>query len=275
MSWNGKIFGIILGAILGGPVGLVIGLMLGHFYDSGVFDRWLASIGIQRGGFAPGENQQRARVQQTFFNSTFAIMGHIAKADGRVSEREIDTARKVMEQMGLNVDMQREAIQLFNLGKQPHFDVETTIQQLKQACWRHPLLLRTFIEIQIQIAMADGTLNTHKKAALERVCQQLGLYGFNFSQFEQRYRAEQNYQRYYQQPRPNPRQHLHDAYQILGVTASASNSEIKKAYRRLMSKHHPDKLIAKGVPPEMIKLATQKTQQIKNAYETIKKARGN
>lgn len=270
MSWNGKIIGLILGALIAGPIGLVIGLIIGHLFDIGVFDQWLESIGIHR---HPAQNSQ-AQIQQVFFNSTFTVMGYIAKADGRVSEREIQIARRVMQQMGLDAHMQQEAIALFNLGKQPDFDIQSAIHELKRACWRRPILLRTFIEIQLQIAMADGHINSKKREAIEFICQQLGLYGFNFSQFERRYRAEQNYQRYTQQPRQDPRQHLHDAYQILGVTAKASNAEIKKAYRRLMSKHHPDKLIAKGVPPEMVKIATQKTQQIKKAYETIKNARG-
>ena len=97
--------------------------------------------------------------------------------------------------------------------------------------------------------------------------------GFNFSEFEQRYRAEQNYQRHQQSPRQDARQFLQDAYQILGVSENATDAEVKKAYRRLMSQHHPDKLMAKGLPPEMIKVATQKTQQIKKAYEQICKAR--
>jgi DnaJ like chaperone protein len=67
---------------------------------------------------------------------------------------------------------------------------------------------------------------------------------------------------------------LHEAYEILGVKPSASDAEVKKAYRRLMNQHHPDKLVAKGLPEEMMKLATAKAQEIKGAYERIKSARG-
>ncbi len=108
---------------------------------------------------------------------------------------------------------------------------------------------------------------------LQTICQQLGVFEFDYNQFEQRFRAEQNYQRYQQQAMQDPRAYLNDAYKILGLTSAPTDFEIKKSYYRLMSQHHPDKLMAKGLPPEMMKMATQKTQQIKKAYEQIRKAR--
>lgn len=268
MFINGKIIGIIIGLLFLGPLGAVIGFILGAMYDSGVFDPLVQKLGFRRGSYTGAAN-----VQKIFYNSAFRCMGYIAKADGRVSESEIAAAQAVMRNLGLSNAMQREAIELFNQGKQPGFDIKEQISKLRSACWRHPNLLRMFLEIQIQMANA-GTMTPGKKAALQSIFNQLGLAGFNFSQFEQRYRAGQNYQRYRQQPRQDPRAHLKDAYQILDVTPQTSDADVKKAYRRMMSKHHPDKLIADGMPPEMIKMATQKTQQIKSAYETIKEARG-
>lgn len=265
MNWTGKIIGLIVGSLfLGFPFGSLIGLAIGHFFDQGGFRRFSSR----------STSGQRSPVQKIFFDSTFIIMGFVAKSDGRVSEREIAAAQRVMAQMNLSPEMKQEAIRQFNLGKQPNFNPEHTLKKLRAACWMHPSLLRTFLEIQVQMAHADGQLSAPNRAALQSICQVLGIRGFNFDQFERQYRAGQNYQQYYQQAQANPRAHLQDAYAILDVPASASDADIKKAYRRLMSKHHPDKLIAKGVPQEMVKLATQKTQQIKKAYETIKKARG-
>lgn len=269
MIWNGKIVGLILGLIFGGPIGLLIGLALGHLYDVGIFDNILAKLGWQR-----RTTQYTDQTRNIFFETTFMMMGYIAKSDGRVSEREINYARDVMRRMGLNAQQSQEAINFFNLGKQPDFDAYAAVENLKRACWRHPSLLRNFLEIQIQLAMVDGTLNQSKRAALQQLYQQFGIRGFSFDQFEQQQRAGQQYQRYYQQARSNPRQHLNDAYTVLGIAASATDADVKKAYRRLMSKNHPDKLAAKGLPPEMVKLANEKTQQIKSAYETIKQARG-
>lgn len=266
MKWTGKILGIVIGFILGGYIGSVIGLFLGHLIDQGLLHKLFSSLTYSR--------MNPSRVQGVFFNTTFMMMGYVAKSDGHISDNEIRAARTVMSNMGLNDNMKREAIRLFTEGKQAHFNPHAAIAQLKQACLFQSNLLRMFVEIQIQMAYADGhTISDQKRRVLESMCHQLGMIGFNFSQFEQRYRAEQNYQRYRQTSRQDPKQYVNDAYKILGITSSASDAEVKKAYRRLMSQHHPDKLMSKGLPPEMIKMATQKTQQIKNAYEQIRKAR--
>ncbi len=264
MRWNGKIIGLVIGLLSGHPLGVVVGVVIGHLYDTGVFSKWLQK----------GLTKNSQQTQRIFFDATFSVMGYLAKADGRVTESEIRAAERIMQDMSLGPEMRREAILLFNQGKQGEFDLTATMQQLKTACWQRPNLLRTFLEIQIQIANAEGQINPGKRAALRAICTELGVQGFMFDQFEQQAHAQQSYQRYYQQPRPDPAQHLADAYQILNVSMSASDVEVKKAYRRLISQHHPDKLMSQGLPPEMIKLANERTQKIKSAYETIKKARG-
>jgi len=269
MLWNGKIIGVFLGAILGGPLGAGIGLTIGHLFDIGLFDTLLKRLGISRSA------SRTANVQQIFFSSTFTVMGYLAKSDGRISENEIRAAQQIMRSLNLNATSQREAIKLFNQGKQADFNINESLHQLKRSCWHHPSLLRTFLEIQLQIAYADGQhISPKKQAALHTICAQLGIRGFSFNHFENRYHAEQNYQRQQQHTQHRPKQQLYNAYKILEVSSTASDAEIKKAYRRQMSKNHPDKLVSKGLPPEMMKLATQKTQQIKDAYETIKQSRG-
>src|SRR3990167_9793501 len=125
------------------------------------------------------------------------------------------------------------------------------------------------------MAQADGRiLSDRKRQVLQHICNQLGVTGFNFHTFEQRSKNDSQYQHRYQisyTSHPRSQSVLNDAYQLLGISAQANDAELKKAYRRLMSQHHPDKLIANGLPPEMIKVTTQKTQQIKSAYETIRK----
>ena len=205
-------------------------------------------------------------------------MGYIAKSDGRVSEQEIAAARHIMSQLGITGETKERAIKHFYHGKSSDFNLDQTIMQLRQACLRHPSLLRTFIEIQIYMVNAEGRITSHKRAALQDICDRLGLRGFNFSQYEQQSRAEQNYRRHHQQSDQQSHYSSHsqlsDAYKILGVDASADHITVKKAYRKQMSEHHPDKLMAKGLPPEMIKLANEKTAQIKKAYELIKKSKG-
>ncbi len=264
MRWGGKIFGLMIGLILGHPIWVVLGLVVGHLYDIGFFTKIFRRQFLQQKGGA---------TQRIFFDCTFSVMGYLAKADGRVSESEIRAAESIMQQMNLGPELRQEAIGLFNQGKQADFNLAVAIADLKSACWQHPILLQTFLEIQMQIANAEGNISPGKRAALQNIYAELGL-NFGFQQFEQQAYTEQNYQKYYQEHRTNPEQHLLASYQILNIPSTASDEEVKKSYRRLMSQHHPDKLMAKGLPPEMIKLANEKTQKIKNAYETIKKFRG-
>ena len=267
MNWVGKIIGAVLGFFLGGPVGLLLGLFVGHWVvDQGLLLRWASNRTTFSGA--------RHKIQAVFFNATFRIMGYVAKSDGRVSENEIRAARHIMEQMGLDASLRREAIRLFTEGKSSHFNLSGALSQLKQACLFQPSLLRIFLEIQAQMLYADGkTVSEHKQRVLLDICKQLGVSGFNFKSSDQRAYGEQNYQQYQQKPERPSEQPLQSAYATLGVTQTATDTEVKKVYRRLMNRHHPDKLIAKGLPPEMIKMATQKTQQIKSAYEQILKAR--
>ncbi|MBS0351127.1 MAG: co-chaperone DjlA [Proteobacteria bacterium] len=260
MRWNGKIVGLIIGLLSGHPLGVLLGVVIGHLFDTDFFQKWLGK----------GQINHTSQTQHIFFDATFSVMGYLAKADGRVTESEIKAAEQVMQDMGLDAGMRREAIRLFNQGKQPDFDLTATMIQLKSSCWAHPNLLRTFLEIQTQIAYAEGGISQGKRTALRAICQELGVQGFIFDQFEQQAHAQQNYQ----QTRPDPAAHLANSYQILNVSSNASDAEVKKAYRRLLGQNHPDKLMSQGLPPEMIKLANERTQKIKSAYETIKKARG-
>ncbi len=265
---NGKIVGVFLGAFLAGPIGLFIGLFFGYLHDTGALARWCHRVGL------PFYRRSQNSAQQVFFDCTFSVMGYMAKADGRISEQEIAAAERVMTQLGLHGERRQAAIAQFDRGKRHDFNLSAALIMLKQACWRHPSLLRTFLEIQTQIAHADGMIGPQKQAVLDEICRGLGLFNFNFDQFWRAYGgyagAQSSQGRSYRRPGASgPTASLSDAYAVLGVSASASDAEVKKAYRRLMSKNHPDKLVSKGLPPEMIKLATQKTQRIKEAYELI------
>lgn len=261
MKFNGKLLGAVLGLICGGPIGLVFGFILGHLYDVGYFHHIRQAV----------NGSMHTQAQRIFFESTFKVMGHIAKSDGRISESEIRAARDIMTRMGLNESMKQEAITHFNIGKQADFNLNNTLHTLHEACHLQPTLLQIFFEIQCQMAGADGHLTQAKQATLQYISQQLGIPGF-------RQQYQQQHQHYQQRQRTNSQNtsalSLNEAYQLLEVSKNASKEDIKKAYRRQMSQNHPDKLIAKGLPPEMIKVATQKTQKIKKAYELIKKTKG-
>jgi DnaJ like chaperone protein len=256
MSWWGTVLGGTLGFMFGGPLGALLGAALGRNFDRGI------KITDRLGSFDAG---QQERVQAAFFATTFSVMGHIAKLDGTVTAKEIAAAEGIMSQMQLGSLQRKAAIKLFNEGKKDSFPLHDVIMQFRRECMRRRNLAQVFLEIQIATAMADGHLHASEKQVLLDIGEQLG---FNRADIEHLFNMSG--------PRPaagTRKQSLSKAYDILGISKSASDAEVKKAYRRLMSQHHPDKLIAKGLPEEMIKFATEKTQEIKSAYEQIKESR--
>ncbi|GAB4392282.1 MAG: co-chaperone DjlA [Gammaproteobacteria bacterium] len=251
----GKILGAFFGHLILGPIGMLIGIFIGHQFDRGLRIDW------QHLSYKPSEHFQ---AQQIFFKNTFRVMGHICKADGRVSEREIALAKNVMRRLLLSSKQRQQAIAYFQEGKQPNFDLEAAIRELRNSCGQQRILLRMFIELQIQAANVDGAVYGTKQQILYKLCQEFGFDSQEFSQQGSHQKTSSS-----AQTKPS----LTQAYRILEISADASNHDVKKAYRKMMSKHHPDKLMSKGLPAEMLKLATEKTQQIRAAYEQIRAAR--
>ena len=260
----GKIIGGVFGYLITNNIwGVLIGVFIGHQFDRGL---------SRGGGFSAGWHVvNQARAQQAFFETTFSVMGHLAKADGRVSEEEIALARQVMTRMGLPEAARREAIRLFGKGKAPDFDLDAMLGSFRDVTRGQRNLLQMFLEIQFFAAYADGSMNADERRVLRHVCDMLGFSQADFDRIDAMIQAEiHGFQGGAQSRGPS----LEDAYAILNIDESASDSEVKKAYRRLMSQHHPDKLVAKGLPEEMMKLAQEKTHEIRTAYERIKEARG-
>ena len=258
MSWWGKVVGGGFGFMLGGPLGAMMGAAMGHQFDKGLNNIDGLDVG----------NQQRT--QAAFFSATFSIMGYLAKADGHVSRDEVAMAENVMTQMNLSQEQRKTAIALFNEGKQPDFPLDAALQQFRKECHRRTNLLQMFMEILISTAMADGTLHQQETKVLSYIGQQLGFNAAHLAQLLNMVGAQHNFN-----GSSSSKPSLSNAYTVLGIDKSVSDVDLKKAYRRLISQHHPDKLVAKGLPEEMIKLANEKTHEIKSAYELIKQQRKN
>lgn len=261
MSWWGKILGGTFGFMLGGPLGALLGAALGNKFDQGF-------KGVMLDEALGGGDTER--VQAVFFTATFSIMGHLAKADGRVSEDEIALARQVMAQMNLGEAQRKAAIKLFGEGKQDGFPLDEVLEQFRRECHRRRNLIQMFIEILIATAMADGRLDGAERKLLLYIGEQLG---FSRTQFERLISMVQAQQHYAGAEMAKRGPSLKDAYAVLGIDKDATDAEVKKAYRRLMNQHHPDKLVAKGLPEEMMALAKEKTQEIRAAYDQIKEQR--
>lgn len=267
MGWWGKLLGGAVGFVLGGPIGALLGTVLGHQLDRGL------GSGVES---PPGDLEhtqaERERVQTAFFTTTFAVLGHMAKADGQVTKDEISLAEAVMAHMDLEAELRRAAIRLFNQGKNADFPLDAILLQFKQECRRRQDLIRIFIEIQLQAAYADGTLVPAEERLLLHICRRLGFSEALFRQLEAMVKAE--YGMGAGAPPSIGRPSLEQAYAILNLSPEATDEEVKRAYRRLRSQHHPDKLVSKGLPEEMMRLANEKTQEIQAAYERLREARG-
>lgn len=262
MSWWGKILGGGLGFLIGGPLGGLLGAALGHNFDQGS-----NRMGGGAADFGPGVQE---RVQGAFFTATFSVMGHIAKADGRVSREEIDTARAVMDQLNLSPAMQKAAQRLFSEGKQAGFPLDEVVEQLRYECHRRHTLLQMFLEIQLHAAYADGVMHPAEHDIIQHIAEILRFSTHKLAHLETMVKA----QRHTVGGGGQAGLTLEEAYAVLDVAANVGDKQVKLAYRRLMNQHHPDKLVAKGLPEEMMELAKEKTQEIRAAYDAIKKARG-
>ncbi len=258
MSWWGTVIGGAFGFMMGGPLGAILGATVGNQFGNGV-----------NVGTGPGLSQgNQQRVQAAFFTATFATMGHIAKADGKVTKDEIDMANHIMDQLDLAPDMRTAAIDIFNQGKLNSFDLDEVLNQFRKECHRRGSLIRMFLEIQVQAAYADGELHPLETAVLHKICAILKIPLSELARIENLITGGQSYNGQASQST------MEDAYKVIGVSKDATDKEVKKAYRRLMSQHHPDKMVAKGLPEEMMNIAKEKTQTIRKAYDQIKASRG-
>lgn len=261
MSWLGKVVGGAFGFLMGGPLGAILGASVGHQFDEG-----MQGIEVDE-QLNPGDQH---RVQMAFFTATFSVMGHIAKADGKVTPAEINLAKKIMDELVLTDDMRKAAINLFQQGKAAAFPIADVLDQFRRECHRRTHLIRMFLEIQIQAAYADGVLDKAEENVLHNICTHLGISRFEYERIKLQFQAQQRFYEHSQHRTAESK--LDDAYAVLGISESATEAEVKKAYRTLISQHHPDKLVAKGLPEEMMTIAKEKTQKIRKAYETIRAA---
>jgi DnaJ like chaperone protein len=254
--WTGKVVGGVVGLMALGPFGALLGVLLGHQLD-------------ESAGEAPP--LATAAIGEQFFRIAFRVMGHLAKSDGRVSEREIAAARAVMSEFRLDPAQVRAAIECFTAGKDPHFDLDGELALLREACAGRPDLLHIFLEIQVRAALAGNDLGGPVSALLVRVASQLGITRIELAHIEAALRIRRR--SFTREATRDATQQLAEAYRVLETPAAASDEDVVKAYRRQLSRHHPDKLKANGLPESMIEHAKQRTQQIIEAYELIREQR--
>lgn len=267
MRFWGKLLGFLFGFMLTKNIfGALFGLWLGHRFDKGV--------GLDFESFSPNSEDDMTR-QAAFFYTTFSVMGHLAKAKGRVTEHEIAFASAYMDKLGLKSDLRQQAQDAFREGKMAGFPLKERMKKFKRSCRARADLMLLFLEIQIQVAFADGSLDPAERDVLHQIAQYLGFSTQDLDRLLEMIVAGESFHQgqggRHQSSQVSQKQLLSNAYKVLGVEAKASKQEIKKAYKKLMAQHHPDKLVAKGLPAEMMEVAKQKTQDIQAAYDLISK----
>jgi len=276
----GKLTGAFLGGIMAGPFGCLLGVFIGNFFDKGL----QAHLSQKYPAYSL---EKRPQVQQAFIKTISCLMGLIAKADNRVSKSELAYAAYIFKALKLNHEQIETAQQWFTTSKNGQVSLEDHVRMLSYVKDMNLNLCRTALDISFTMAKIDH-LSAQKVNILNQILSATGFTKidplFNSQDFWKNVHAEymhrhqqtHNNQRYRSSytPPTNNRPSLHQAFSTLDLDITANQTEVKKAYRKLMSKYHPDKIIAKGASERDLQAATEKTQQISKAYTTICESKG-
>ena len=245
MSWLGGLLGGTLGFALGGPLGAILGAIAGQ------------SISAR----APRALDANSK-QTIFFTSLFAMLGSLAKADGRVSKAEIRFVEQLMrDQLRLAEDARTLAINIFNEAKKRPATFEAYARQFGEVFSREPEQREMLLRLLVQAAMADGEMHEHEARLLKRAAQIFDLASL----------LEQLLDRIND---GSDASSLDQCYAILESEPEDELSVIKKRYRRLAMKYHPDRIQSQGLPPELLTAAEEKFKEIQDAFDRIERARG-
>ncbi|MGB5447240.1 MAG: DnaJ domain-containing protein [Psychromonas sp.] len=307
MAFWGKTVGAFLGFLLIGDnlvsnlFGIALGIGLGHLFDR------IASNNVRQYFYLYGNALSVKEKQECFFDSTFSVMGHIAKTKDQVTVIDIQVANVYLDLV--YIDEKNAIDSEFNLlnalqttkyrmkvrrafvegkgsellnslqttkhcmrahsafaeGKHKNFLLNKALKKLILVVGHNKNVLQVFLGIQIQLAYNGGELNNRDKDALYNIGAYLGFSRFEINRLVRIIGEQQHF--YQDKPKVNE----DDFYIILGIPKTASSHDIKLAYRKLMSQHHPDKLASKGLPEDVMQEAKEKTQNIQRAYNALRK----
>ena len=261
MYW-GKIIGTAAGLVTLKPWFVLLGLLAGHQFDR-AFDRGFRDFEKKGGDIG--------RVPDDFVRALFQLMGHLAKADGRVTEDEIRAARAVMHRLSLGPAKVRRAIAWFEDGKRPGFPVAQTVRQLRRSGARRADLRQLFVRLLLEVSLSKNRLPQQERGLIWKICTELDIGRVELAQLEAMIRAQRGFRR---SPAGDAdAERVRSAYRTLGVESTATNDEVKKAYRRQMNRNHPDKIAASNPEAEVVAEAERRTREVRSAYELLKTRR--
>ena len=274
MAIWGKLFGSVTGFAMGGPMGAMLGAALGHAADRGSLldpppGGWVGLVGGDMRGRVqadPGGAAARVaarmavvmgRKDQLFAIVAVVLSAKLAKCDGPVNRREIDTFKRCFR---IPPEATREIGRLFDQARTRTDDFEPFVADLTQAFSDQPVVLEDVLVALFAIGRADGPLNDREADFLRRVHKVMGLSRAAWD------RAESGAAR--------PSSNEPDAYEVLGLKPGATDDEIRQTWRGLMRENHPDSMTARGVPEAAIAKAGDKVARINAAWDRIKRERG-
>ena len=253
-QYLGKLVGAIAGLVTGKWPLVLLGVLLGHQFDRGFSAR-----------------RQKA-LPREFIRVAFTSMGHLAKADGRVSEDEIRLARTTMHALNLDGAQTREAMDWFNAGKHNDFALAAELELLAKRVGADKVNGRRLVELLLPVLLIKDKASADERRVLWQVCQRFDISRVELAQMEAAARMQHRFAR---GGAPNAsKDRAQQAFDELGLAPDASDTQIKNAYRRLISRAHPDKLSGSGVSQQEIAAASRKTREIREAYELLRERRG-
>lgn len=261
MYW-GKIIGALVGLATLKPWFVLAGLFFGHQFDRGFADRYRS---FEKQG------ADISRVSEGFVRALFQTMGHLTKVDGRVSEDEIRAARMVMHRLSLNPAAVRRAIGWFDVGKQAGFPLLQKMREVRRVSARSASDRLMFVRLLLEVVLAKDSLKKQERALIWTICTELDIGRVELAQLEAMIRAQKGFRRSPAGDADAAR--VRKAYATLAVSPDVSNDEVKKAYRRLMNKNHPDKISGSNPGAEVIAEASRRTREVRGAYEMLKARR--
>ena len=258
MSWLGKMIGGTIGFALGGPIGAVAGAAFGHTFVDKKEDEYLSSrIG---GGPQPGDSlSSNEQAQLVFFTAAFSMLAKVSKADGKVTEKEIKIVENFMiRDLQLDAAGRQTAINIFRQAITSPESFDAFAIQFYTVFSAQPNILELMLDVLFRVSVADGGVSREEETMLLSAARIFRYSDEAYNRIKSKYvhtRAANKY------------------YAVLKCDETATNEEIKKQYRKMVTEYHPDKIEAKGLPEEFIKFANDKFKEIQEAYDAIKKER--
>ena len=237
MSIWGSLIGGFVGFSFAGPIGALIGSMIGGRISS-----------TRRSGF----QRRFAPPQQVFAIALIILTAKLAKADGQVSKEELIAIKNKLKIPDNEID---QVGKIFNKAKEDSLGYEPYAQQIAQIYKSNPAVLDEVINILFYIAEADSKVSDSEIAMIRNIA---GIFGINQSRFEGIRESRKD------SDKLNP-------YVVLGCDPNDSFTTIRKKYLNLSKEHHPDVLVSKGVPKEVIEESKKKMRAINSAFDKIKK----